>query len=231
MRIIGHRGASGYAPENTLEAFELAIRQGVSMIELDVHRCATGELVVIHDERVDRTTDGTGLVSEMTLDEIKKLNVGNGNQVPTLEEVFEAVARRVKINIEIKGRKVAQPLAEMLSKFMFEKEWNPNYFIVSSFDHEQLKQFHALLPRIRTGILFESFPSDYQQLLQEVKPFSIHIPANIYTIELVDTIHKAGLEAWVYTVNETKVFEKLQAMGVDAVFTNYPDRFVKGIKP
>ena len=71
MRIIGHRGASGYAPENTLEAFELAIRQGVSMIELDVHRCATGELVVIHDERVDRTTDGTGLVAEMTEMEIK----------------------------------------------------------------------------------------------------------------------------------------------------------------
>ena len=227
MRIIGHRGASGYAPENTLEAFELAIRQGVSMIELDVHRCATGELVVIHDDRVDRTTDGNGLVAEMTLEELKKLNAGNGNQVPTLEEVFEAVARRVKINIEIKGQQVASRLANMLSKYMFEKEWNPNYFIVSSFDHAQLKQFHALLPRIRTGILFESFPLDYQRLLQEIKPFSIHIPANICTIDWVHTIHKAGLEAWVYTVNEPLIFEKLQAMGVDAVFTNYPDRFVK----
>jgi len=102
MRIIGHRGASGYAPENTLESFDLAIRQGVSVIELDVHRCASGELVVIHDETLDRTTNGKGSVAKMTLNELKELDAGNGNSVPALEDVFETVARRVKINIEIR---------------------------------------------------------------------------------------------------------------------------------
>ena len=227
MRIIGHRGAPGYAPENTLESFELAIRQGVPVIELDVHQCASGELVVIHDERVDRTTNGKGLVAEMTLDELKNLDAGNGNQVPTLEEVLEAVGRRVKINIEIKGRKVAQPLAEMLSKFMFEKEWNPNYFYVSSFDHRQLKQFHSLIPRVRIGVLYEIFPFNYQKLAREMNAFSINFSVDFCEKDLIAGIHKNGLEAWVYTVNEPKIFEKLKAMGVDAVFTNYPDRFLK----
>ncbi len=227
MRIIGHRGASGYAPENTLESFELAIRQGVSAIELDVHQCASGELVVIHDETFNRTTNGKGPVAKMTLDELKELDAGNGNQIPTLKEVFEIVARRVKINIEIKGRKVAGPLAEILSKFMFEGEWNPNYFYVSSFDHDQLKQFHSLIPRLRTGILYKNFPLDYKKLARKINAFSINLSVNFCKRDLIAKIHKNGFEVWVYTVNEPEDFERLKNWGADAVFTNYPERFLK----
>ncbi len=226
MRIIGHRGASAYAPENTLESFDLAIRQGVDMIELDVHCCASGQLVVIHDETLERTTNGKGLVAEKTLDELKMLNAGNNNQVPTLEEVLELLNRRAKINIEMKGKDVAVLLADLISRYLFEKEWNPNFFIVSSFDHDQLRQFHALLPRVRIGILYEHLPDEFQSLSRDMNAFSINFSVDACSKQKVDIIHKNGVEAWVYTVNKPEVFKKMKAMGVDAVFTNNPDRFL-----
>ncbi len=226
MRIIGHRGAAGYAPENTLESFDLAIRMGVAMIELDVHQCASGQLVVIHDETLERTTNGKGLVADKSLDELKMLKAGNNNQIPTLEEVLELLNRRARINIEMKGKDVAVPLADLISRYLFEKEWNPNFFIVSSFDHNQLRQFHALLPRVRTGILYEYLPDDFQSLARDMDAFSINFSVDACSKQQVDAIHKNGFEAWVYTVNEPEVFEKLKIMGVDAVFTNKPDRFL-----
>jgi len=226
MRIIGHRGASAYAPENTLESFELAIRQGAVMIELDVHCCASGQLVVIHDDTLERTTNGKGLVADKTLDELKMLNAGNNNQIPTLEEVLELLNRRAKINIEIKGKDVAVLLADLISRYLFEKEWNPNFFIVSSFDYDQLRQFHALLPRVRIGILYEHLPNEFQSLSRGMNAFSINFSVDACSKQKVDIIHKNGFEAWVYTVNDTEVFEKLKAMGVDAVFTNNPEQFI-----
>jgi glycerophosphoryl diester phosphodiesterase len=226
MRIIAHRGASAYAPENTSESFELAIRQGASMIELDVHRCASGQLVVIHDETLARTTSGTGFVADKTLDELKSLDAGNKNQIPSLEEIFELINRRAKINIEIKGKGVASSLAELLSGYLFEKEWNPNFFIVSSFDHDQLRQFHALLPRVRTGILYERLPNDFLTLAHDVDAFSINLSVDACSKQNIEMIHQNGLEAWVYTINEPAAFQAMKAMGVDAVFTNNPDRFL-----
>jgi len=226
MRIIGHRGAAGYAPENTLESFELAIRQGVSMIELDIHRCAIGELVVIHDELLDRTTNGKGLVADMTWEELKELNAGGGNRIPLLAEVLDAVHGRVKINIELKGQNVASSLALLLQQYISQHDWQADDFYVSSFDHPQLKQFHGLFPQLRIGILYESYPTNYLVLSKETDAASINLSVHFCSKDLISEIHNNGLEVWVYTVNESDVYEKLNNWGVDAVFTNYPDRFL-----
>jgi len=105
---IGHRGAMGYQPENTLISFEKAIQLGVDMIEMDVEKCKTGELIIIHDQKVDRTTNGEGYVADFSFEEIKKLDAGNGEKIPTVQEVLNLVKNRVKINLELKNPDVYQ---------------------------------------------------------------------------------------------------------------------------
>ena len=107
---ISHRGACGYEPENTLASFKKAIEINADMIELDVHVCKTGEVVVIHDEKVNRTTNGKGYVSQKNLESLKKLDAGKGKKIPTLIEVLDLVNKRVKVNIELKGKKTAERL-------------------------------------------------------------------------------------------------------------------------
>ena len=137
--LIGHRGASGLAPENTLASFAKAVALGADGVELDV-RLADGEIVVIHDERVDRTTNGSGQVSEMSFAALRGLNAGDGEQIPTLAEVLAALPRDVAINVELKGAGTAEPVAAMLAD-----QQRP--LLVSSFDHGALAQFHAALPK------------------------------------------------------------------------------------
>ena len=123
MQIIGHRGACGYAPENTHASFERAIELGVGMIEFDVQRCKSGELVVIHDLMVDRTTNGSGYVSELTLDELQKLDAGDGEQIPTLREVLDRVDQRVAVNIEIKAAGIVGGVAAIIDEYVRERKW------------------------------------------------------------------------------------------------------------
>src|SRR6056297_2287931 len=101
---IGHRGAMGYEPENTLRSFKKAIELNVDMVELDVYVCSSGELVVIHDDKVDKTTNGKGYVSEKSFDELRKLDAGMGEKIPTLQEVLDLIDKRAKVNIELKGK-------------------------------------------------------------------------------------------------------------------------------
>jgi glycerophosphoryl diester phosphodiesterase len=118
MQIIGHRGASGYEPENTLRSFQKAIDLGVEMIELDVYTCKSGELVVMHDDKVNRTTNGNGYVFNMTLTELKTLDAGKGEKVPTLVEVFDLINKKIAINVELKGEGTAESTAELIQKYI-----------------------------------------------------------------------------------------------------------------
>src|SRR3989344_4626849 len=115
---IAHRGASGHKPENTLAAFAKALEIGVDIIELDVRVCKTGELVVFHDMALERTTNGNGLVADTSLEELKKLDAGGGEQVPTLKEVIDLVNKRVVLNIEMKGKGVVEQLATILKGYL-----------------------------------------------------------------------------------------------------------------
>ncbi|MBE0649831.1 MAG: glycerophosphodiester phosphodiesterase [Bacteroidales bacterium] len=226
MLVIAHRGASGTQPENTLVSFRKAIELGAEMIELDDHLCKTGELVVIHDYSVNRTTNGNGFVSHKTLNELQSLDAGNGEKIPTLHEIFELVSGKAKINIELKGKHVATETATLIMAAIQEKKWKAEDFVISSFHHRQLSEFHALIPDVPIGILYKRHPNGYQKLAHKLNASSINLSINHVNANLVEEIHQNGLQVWIYTVNSEEEFEKVKAMSVDAIFTNFPERFI-----
>lgn len=248
MQIIGHRGACGYEPENSLISFQRAVDMGLSMIELDVHVCATGELVVIHDDTVDRTTNGRGKVMDMTFDQLRNLTIAGQHQIPTLEEVIDLLDRKVSLNIELKGLGTAVAVAELLKKYL-KRGWKVSDFVVSSFDHPQIDIFHQILPEVKIGVLFHTTakdklrtwlkgwvpdtvlnymlsrdPDNLVQVAQLYHANFIGVGVNAVTSEIVSTAHQAGYPIFVWTVNNKKVADELRAMKVDGVFSDYPDK-------
>lgn len=226
MLIVAHRGASGTQPENTLASFQKALDVGATAIELDVHVCKSGELVVIHDETVNRTTNGTGKIGDLSLSEIQKLDAGNGEKIPTLQEVLDLVQGKAQINIELKGKHTAQPVSDFIKENTWENLWHTEDFLVSSFQHKELKRFHKLLPEVRIGMLYSYRPFFCQNKARKLRAFSIHLPRNVVRTSLVERIHRQGMQVWVYTVNDKKTMERIAAAEADAVFTNFPERFI-----
>jgi len=221
---IAHRGASGDEPENTLRAFSRAIELGVDMVELDVHLCQSGELVVIHDERLDRTTNGRGPVSEMTLDQLKRLDAGKGEQVPLLEEVIDLIDKRCAINVELKGMGTALPAVDLVYKSTREKACLKDDFILSSFSREELIAARKADPDIRLGLNISGLKESFSAFARDLRLFSIHPGADITSKELIERIHRLDLKAFVWTVDDVERIRLLKSFGVDGIFSNYPDR-------
>ncbi|MBE9537003.1 MAG: glycerophosphodiester phosphodiesterase [Proteobacteria bacterium] len=221
---IGHRGACAYAPENTLASFAKALELGVDMIELDIFCCRSGELVVIHDESVDRTTNGKGLVVEMDYDTLCQFDAGGGEKIPLLSEVFDLAERRVKINIEIKGKSVAAPLVALIDKYVRGKGWSYDDFLVSSFDHSQLQDVRRINGQLRIGANIDSCDTNYGYLLEGQALYSIHPSIDMVDRLFVEDAHHKGLKVFVWTVVEAEDIERLKEFGVDGMFLNHPDR-------
>jgi glycerophosphoryl diester phosphodiesterase len=220
---IGHRGACGYEPENTLRSFARAIELNVDMIEFDVMQCASGEIVVIHDETVDRTTNGHGKVCDLTLDDLKKLDAGDGEKIPTLEEVLDLVNKRCKVNIELKGLGVAQKVNLIIEDYITKHGWTYDNFLVSSFEFNEIKDFKQYNTQVQTELLFYEF-TDYIKLAKEFDCNFIGLDKNLVNKEIVDDAHKNKIKILVYTVNEFADIQYLKKLGVDGIFSNYPDR-------
>ena len=214
--LIGHRGASGLAPENTLASFAKAVALGADGVELDV-RLADGEIVVIHDERVDRTTNGSGRVSEMSFAALRGLDAGDGEQIPTLAEVLAALPRDVAINVELKGAGTAEPVAAMLAD-----QQRP--LLASSFDHAALTQFHAACPSIPCAPLLHRWRADAQAVARRLDAWAVNIADRIATPAHIATIRSWGCRCLVYTVGDVERARQLEAFGANGVFTDYPDR-------
>lgn len=221
---IGHRGAAGYEPENTLKSFKRAIELGADMIELDVYLCKSGELVIIHDDKVNRTTDGSGYITEKTFQEIQKLNAGQGEKIPTLNQVLDLVNRKVILNIELKGPDTAKPTAEIVENYIKQKNWPSQNFLVSSFDHRELVEFKKIMPQINIGVLYTGIPDDLTVTAQKLKAHSIHLSYEFISQELVDDAHKRGLKVFAFTVNDSNDIKKMLSLGVDGIFSDFPDR-------
>lgn len=223
MVIIGHRGVMGYEPENTLKSFEKAIELGVEMIELDVYALKDGSLVVFHDHTVNRTTNGTGYITEKTLTEIKSLEVGSGEKIPTLQETLNVVDKRIKINIELKGEGTAKPVAEVINEYVRSKSWTYEHFLISSFNHPELHTFKSLVPEIKIGALTATIPLDYAKYAEHLDAFSVHPSVEFVNKAFVDDAHRRGFKVFVYTVNDLDEFDYMERIGVDGVFSNKPD--------
>jgi glycerophosphoryl diester phosphodiesterase len=223
MIAIAHRGASGYEPENTLAAFKKALELGVDMVELDVYVLEDGNVVVIHDKKVNRTTNGKGYVRNKTVNELKQLDAGNGETIPTLQEVLDLVKRKAKVNIELKGKGTAQPVSNILKEYIQKKGWNYTDFLVSSFDHNELRAFTQLLPQILIGVLIIGIFVQFDKY-KKMNAYSVHMWSKLVRKSLIEKAHKRGLKLFVYTVNNSNEIKKMKDLGVDGIFSNYPDK-------
>lgn len=225
LLCIGHRGAMGHEPENTLLSIEKAISLGASWVEIDVY-FVDSHLVVIHDDRLERTTDGTGYTCEKTFGHLCSLNAGKGQKIPTLEEVFTAVNGRAGLNVELKGLQTTEPVISLI-KEQIEQGWSYENILVSSFNHRELLNVKRFNPKVLTGALIVGLPIDNAAFAERLGCYSVHLCIDFIDKVFVDDAHKRGLKVFVFTVNEPQDIARMELLGVDGVFTDYPERVVK----
>lgn len=231
--VFGHRGASAYAPMNTLPAFELAVAQGADGIELDAHRTRDGHVVIIHDFTVDKTTDGAGRVTDMTLAQVRELDAGGwfdpafrGIRVPTLDEVFDVVGKKLFVNVEIKSESietdgVEQAVADVIARYGMQAR-----VIVSSFNPLALVRFRQIMPEVPLGMLYDETMSEPQVVLvqtdlvcEAIHPHHIQIDGH-----LMAQARSQGWHVNTWTVNDPRRAMELRDLGVNVLMTDYPDR-------
>jgi glycerophosphoryl diester phosphodiesterase len=220
-KIIAHRGASAHAPENTIAAFQLALEQGADGIELDVMLSKDGHLVVIHDDTVDRTTDGKGYVREMTLEELKSLDAGEGQSIPTLDEVFKAFGGRLIINVELKNYTSVFDGLPIETAKLVKKHQLGESVIVSSFNPFNLPRFHARMPEVDLGLLTQ--PNTAKKWVWRLFKYdALHPHFSDVDQVLVAALHSRNRKVNVWTVDEPSEIQRLAALEVDSIITNDP---------
>lgn len=238
IMVIGHRGDAKNAPENTLISFKRAIEMGADGIELDVQMSKDGHLVVIHDERVDRTTDGIGFVKDFTLKEIKRLDAGikfgkkfSGERIPALYEVFDLVANQnIILNIEIKNGIVIYPgieekLVEMIMDYNFRDR-----VVISSFNHYSIREVKEIAPELKVGLLYECGLVEPWYIANRMHAYSLH-PFYFNIIpELVAGCKKNNIKLFPWTVDKKDDMERMIKLGVDAIITNDPQTLIDFIR-
>jgi glycerophosphoryl diester phosphodiesterase len=220
---FGHRGAGGHEPENTIRSVRRALELGADGVEVDVH-FTDGQLVVIHDDTLERTTNGHGRLAKKTFAYLRSLDAGLGERIPTLAEIFDAVKRRAVINIELKGPHTAAPAAALIAEHVNRRGWSYDDFLISSFDRAQIHEVKQLCPEIRTGALIEKVPRQLAQFAENLGAWSVHAARRCVTPELVADAHRRGLKVFVYTVNTPKDIVWMKALGVDGLFSDFPER-------
>ncbi len=228
--VMAHRGARGLAPENTLAAFRRAIEVGADSIELDVQPCGTGELVIMHDGTLDRTTNGTGAVAETSFAALRALDAGSwfgaqfaGERIPTPAEALELARGRILVNIEVKTSTPDDRGLEALLAAEIRSRHMEDEVLISSFDPAALLRMKQLAPELPRALIYgrtAAFPRDLGLLsLTALHP---HYP--LANPAMVDLAHSRGYRVNVWTVNERADMEAVIALGVDAITTDHPER-------
>lgn len=227
---VGHRGASAYAPENTLASFRMALDMGVDLVECDIHMSRDGHLVVFHDDTLERTSNGTGPVHALSLAELKGLDAGSwfspefaGERIPRLEEVLELVRGRARILVEIKydpgfNDGIERKLVEALRAHGMRED-----AVVISFDHAALRRVHEVDSGVATGPLFVANILDVAGFVRPSASSWVGPLWQLASPELIRDAHDHGIGVCPWTVNEPKAMRRMIALGVEAVTTNHPD--------
>lgn len=227
MICIGHRGACGHEPENTLRSVRRALELGAQGIEVDVY-FVDGELVVFHDAKLDRTTNGKGVLARKTFAFLRTLDAGKGERIPTLREVFEEVGRRAFINVELKGAWTAKPVSALIHEYVTRHHWSYEDFIVSAFNRRELRAVSD--PKIPIALLLTKPTRLYGLSARRVRASAVNPAARFVTKKFVENAHARGLRVFPYTVNTPAEISRLRHLGVDGVFTDFPERVV-GLEP
>lgn len=217
MLKIGHRGAKAYEPENTLRSFQRAIEYGVDAVELDVRKTKDNQLVVIHNVDVNKTTNGSGAVNELTLDEIKKLVTEKNEKVPTLEEVLTLVGNQVKILIELKETGYEEHVLDLIRK-----KGMINNVIIISFHENSLRKVRELDSEIVTGLIYVRHKNPIQTALDLGATYLLSLYHFTHSID-VKKAHEKGLKIIVWTINNVEEVAEFKNKGVDGIASDRPD--------
>ncbi|MBI4459367.1 MAG: glycerophosphodiester phosphodiesterase [Acidobacteria bacterium] len=216
---IGHRGAAGHAPENTVLSIRKAIALGADMVELDVRGTRDGRCVLLHDERVDRTTNGRGAVAEMTLEEVRRLDAGQGERIPTLEEALDAASGCGGVMLEIKPRNLAETVAGIVRQSRF-----AGRVLYASFLHSELTALRSLVPAAETMALLEADSALEPRELKGLGFAVAGLPLGPRLPPSVGAFHAAGFAVFVYTVNDPSDIAWVKSLAVEGIISDYPER-------
>lgn len=239
-KVIGHRGACGYAPENTLASMAMAHQLGVKWVEFDVMLTQDLQAIIIHDLTLDRTTNGRGKVAQTEFAKIAQLDAGQwfateyaGEAVPTFEQLLMYVANlNLSINVEIKptpGSEVAtaQQTVKLLQQYWLKQPHSS--LLISSASILALETVKALAPELNLGYITDRWPADWQEILSHLKGVSLNINHRVLSAQKVQTVKQAGYRVLAYTVNDVKQALELFSWGVDSVFSDFPDKILVAI--
>ncbi len=230
--LVGHRGAAGSRPENTEVSILRAIELGVQWVEVDIQPTKDGVLVVCHDHTVDRCSDGEGRVDSLTLSGLKSLDFGgwfdpkySNERILTLDELLVlAKKHKLCLNLEVKvDHHDPLPIAKTLTRQLDQSGLGHDQFILSSFSHETMRALSEHCHRYPLGLITEKLTDADRKMLAEIAAFSCHINYQSVTTAEIDELHQSGIQVWCYTVNKAEKFGLMPL--VDAVFTDYPERF------
>lgn len=224
MLIYGHRGSSGTAPENTLAAFEEALADGADGVEFDVQATADGVPVVLHDRDLSRTTTGRGNVDALTLDEVRRFDAGHGQRVPTLEEVLDLVAGRLRLDVELKQAGIEREVLDLLDRYPA-AEW-----AISAFDWTVLTTVRGLAPEAELWPLTVACGENAIDFARSVDAAAIALRGDVVTREVVARLAEAELGLVVWTVNEVEEARSARELGVDVLISDVPGAIRRGLE-
>ena len=223
--VIGHRGAKGHTAENTLASIKKAMELGADGIEIDVFRCFSGEIVLFHDKKLDRLTNGTGMIESKSFEELKKLKVlGSNEGIPTLKEVFEIIDKSTFLNIELKGSNTAKLSLEIVKEQINNNRILHKNILFSSFNWKELEDLRKIDDNIKIALVTENDPLDAIEPALTLKAVAINPSYKTLNKNVVDEIFKAGLKIYTWTVNNKNQIDKMKKLGVNGIITDYPER-------
>lgn len=228
MKTLAHRGLSAYYPENTIISFQEAAKLNCWGVEFDVHLTKDNQLVVIHDESIKRTSNGSGFVKDLTLAELRQYDFGSwfdakfsGQQIPTMAEVLEIFKHTDHyINIEIKSDIFEYTGIEMLIANEIEKFQMKDRVIVSSFNHESIMRFQQIMPNVHCALLFDSLIINIDDYVRQFDCHAIHIPYHYGMRSIIQRVINQGITVRAYTVNNKTIAQQMQQLGIDAIFSD-----------
>ncbi|MFP3866950.1 MAG: glycerophosphodiester phosphodiesterase [Desulfobacteraceae bacterium] len=225
VHIMGHRGAPAYEPENTLRSVRRALEMGVGAVEIDVQLTRDSRLAVIHDETVDRTTNGRGWVRDLTWDELQRLDAGQGEHIPALEEVMDLVRGRAHLVIELKQPDAVGPLAEF---FQAHNLFEDAHAI--SFWHPAVKALREMEPKIRTGVLLVGHPLDPVAMARDAGAEALVLNFAFVNRDLVQAAKRAGLMVFIWNIDTIELLKPFLDLELDGIGSNRPDVLIEYLK-
>ena len=222
--VIGHRGAMGHETENTLASIQKAMDLGVDMIEIDVFKIKSGEIVVFHDEDVSRLSNGGGKIEDYNIVEVRQLTLEGNHKIPDLQSVLKLINNQVALNIELKGSGTADRVNFITNYYIENKGWSPENIVISSFKWDELKAMRGYNKDIKIAILTDEDPIKAMDIAKELNAVAINPNYKTLTRENTAKIHDEGFKVYTWTVNEPEDIQKMEDFGVDGIITNYPER-------